>query len=165
MPEKKPAQAEGKGEGKTAGEGTKAQFGASPHTDFGAVTILLQDTTPGLEVLHNDQWIPVPPKEDALVVNVGDMLSLWTGGRYRSSVHRVVSKPGGGERFSVVFFLDGRLDCVLGDLGGRGKGEGDGGRKGGEVLTVEGHMLKRMGMSYGKGKKVGGEDAGKAGAV
>lgn len=151
----------GKGERQGKGNGGQekglGQFGASPHTDFGAITILLQDATPGLQVEHPRRpgtWLPVPPREGAFVVNVGDMLSMWTGGVYRSSVHRVVSEVGGRERFSVVFFLDGRLDCPLGRLGAE---EEDGK---GKVVTVEEHMLSRMRTSYGRGKKSAVGDAG-----
>ncbi|KAL6719409.1 hypothetical protein ACLMJK_003649 [Lecanora helva] len=143
--------------GKEQGVGDEKQYGASPHTDFGAITILLQDGTPGLQVQHPEEpgvWLSVPPQEDTFVVNVGDMLSMWTNQRYRSSVHRVVGEIPAKDRYSVVFFLDGRLDCELGDLQLKAKGGVDE-----KALTVEEHMLERMGTTYGKGKKVSGEDA------
>lgn len=121
---------------------SKPQFGASAHTDFGAVTLLLTDENPGLEVYDalEERWVPITPNPDAYVVNVGDMLSKWTGGRYKSSVHRVVHK-GLGERYSIVFFFDGNLDCELKALDGSEEDEG---------LTVEKHMFNRMAHSYGK---------------
>lgn len=124
----------------------KRQLGASAHTDFGAITLLLQDENPGLEVLDTNtgDFVPVQPNLDAYVVNVGDMLSKWTKDLYRSSVHRVINRNP-GERYSVVFFFDGNLDCPLSPLDGSTVKEG-------EVETVEGHMLKRMKESYG-GKK------------
>ena len=125
----------------------KRQLGASAHTDFGAITLLLQDKNPGLEVLDTttDTFVPIPPNPNAYVVNVGDMLSKWTGDEYKSSVHRVINRNP-GDRYSVVFFFDGNLDCKLSPL------DGSGGKEGEEALTVEGHMLKRMSESYG-GKK------------
>ena len=123
----------------------KRQLGASAHTDFGAITLLLQDGNPGLEVLdmNTEEWVPIPPTPDAFVVNVGDMLSKWTRNEYKSSVHRVLNKNP-IDRYSVVFFFDGNLDCPLGPL--------DGSKDEGEFLTVEKHMIKRMTESYGKGK-------------
>jgi len=84
-------------------------------------------------------FVPVPPDPAAYVVNVGDMLALWTRGAYRSAVHRVVNK-GAGDRYSVPFFFDGNLDVRLAPL--------DGGA--GPALTVEEHMLERFATTYAK---------------
>lgn len=125
----------------------KAQFGSSAHTDFGAITLLLQDESPGLEVRHpkTGEWVSVPPNTDAYVVNVGDMLSFWTKFEYISSVHRVINyNP--WDRYSIVFFFDGNLDTELRALDGSENDIDD-------PLTVEKHMLRRMAESYGKHKK------------
>jgi hypothetical protein len=38
----------------------------------GAVTLLYQDSSGGLEVLsHDGNWIPIPPNPSAYVVNIG----------------------------------------------------------------------------------------------
>ena len=122
------------------------QLGASAHTDFSAITLLLQDGNPGLEVLdaNTDKWVPIAPNPDAYVVNIGDMLSKWTRNEYKSSMHRVLNKNP-TDRYSIVFFFDGNLDCPLAPL--------DGTPVQGDVLTVEGHMIERMTTSYGKGPK------------
>lgn len=122
----------------------RRQLGASAHTDFGALTLLLQDGTSGLQVLDSktDKWVDIAPDREGYVVNIGDMLSMWTGGLYKSSVHRVIN-DNPKDRYSVVFFFDGNLDCPLSPLDGSQVKEG---RK---VLTVEDHMIKRMTESYG----------------
>ena len=127
------------------------QLGAGAHTDFGAITLLLQDDIGGLQVFDSSgggegRWVDVNPNRDAYVFNVGDMLQMWTRGVYKSSLHRVVNR-GGMDRYSVPYFFDGNVDCVLKPLDG-GICEG-----GGEPLTVEGHMRERFGSTYGRGKK------------
>ncbi|TVY30627.1 2-oxoglutarate-dependent dioxygenase [Lachnellula hyalina] len=130
----------------------QAQLGAGAHTDFGAITILLQDTNPGLQVLHpkTQDFVPVPPTPGAFVVNVGDMLTAWTGGVYKSSVHRVIN-DNPVDRYSAAFFFNGNLDCELDPLDGRqpvqgAEGVGGIGTKG---WTVEKHLIKRIQQSYG----------------
>lgn len=92
-----PAQPEDSGE---------AQFGVAPHTDFGVLTVLCQDNTGGLQVQDvNGDWIHAPPMEGTLVVNVGDLLSRWTAGEYKSTPHRVVNTSG-RERLSLVLAFD-----------------------------------------------------------
>lgn len=135
----------------TDANGTKRQLGSSAHTDFGAITLLLQDEHPGLEVLDQQtgKWVGIPPNEAAYVVNIGDMLSKWTGGLYKSSVHRVLNKNK-TDRYSVVFFFDGNLDWELRPLDGS---EPEDQRD--AVLTVEGHMLERIRTTYGNATKNG----------
>ncbi|KAF9588878.1 hypothetical protein IFM89_016841 [Coptis chinensis] len=49
-------------------------LGASKHSDNSFLTILLQDQIGGLQVLHKNQWIDVPPIPGSLVINIGDVL-------------------------------------------------------------------------------------------
>lgn len=120
--------------------------GAGAHTDFGAITLLLQDGNSGLQVLNQDskEWLDVEPREDAYVVNIGDMLDVWTSGAYKSTVHRVINTSG-GERYSIPFFLDGNADCTIEPLGHDLTGSSTGK---GKTFTVEEHMLSRYAASY-----------------
>ena len=87
------------------------QLRAGAHTDYGTLTLLLQDDAPGgLEVLdpRTDLWTPVPATPGAFVVNLGDLMARWTNDRWRSTLHRVVNPPadhhGSTRRQSLAFF-------------------------------------------------------------
>ena len=62
-----------------------------------------------------DTWVEVPPEPDAFVCNLGDMLDRVTGGRYRSTPHRVRS-PQTRDRISIPFFFDPDWDAVMAEL-------------------------------------------------
>ncbi len=87
------------------------EFGAAEHKDYGFLTILAQDANGGLEVRSpGNELVPVPPRTDGFVINVGDMLSEITGGRFRSPLHRVVNRSGVA-RYSIPYFFDPDFDA------------------------------------------------------
>ncbi|XP_009598235.1 putative 2-oxoglutarate-dependent dioxygenase SLC1 [Nicotiana tabacum] len=65
-------------------------LGMPPHSDYGFLTLLLQDEVEGLQVQCNGKWVTVQPIPGAFVVNVGDHLEIFSNGRYKSVLHRVL---------------------------------------------------------------------------
>lgn len=97
------------------------QFRGGAHTDYGSITFLVSDGVPGLEIQGaDDVWRPVARVPGALHVNTGDMLAHWSGGRWRSTRHRVVPPPGGPphpQRISLVYFHSPDHDTVVSPVG------------------------------------------------
>lgn len=90
-----------------------SQFGVGPHTDFGVLTVLCQDSVGGLQVEDaSGDWIQAPPIEGTLIVNVADLLSRWTDGAYKSTPHRVVNSSG-KKRLSIVLAFDPNPETVI----------------------------------------------------
>ena len=85
--------------------GDTATWGVGEHTDYGLLTLLATDGTPGLQVNSYGEWIDAPADADLVICNLGDMLDRLTGGRYRSNPHRVRNEAN-VDRYSLPFFLD-----------------------------------------------------------
>lgn len=83
----------------------KLSRGIGAHTDFGSVTLLMQDEVDGLQVYEKStqEWLDVVPTKGAYVVNLGNMFMRWSNDKYISNLHRVINKSG-KERYSVPFF-------------------------------------------------------------
>jgi isopenicillin N synthase-like dioxygenase len=102
-----------------AASGAQGEIGAGAHTDYGALTLLLTDGAPGLQVRpRGGDWQDVPHVDGAFVVNIGDCLMRWSNDRYVSTPHRVLPPP--RARKSVAFFLDPNPDSLIACLPGTG---------------------------------------------
>jgi len=98
------------------------QLRASPHTDYGTLTILMPDDAPGgLQVKGKDgAWLPVPFMPGHFVINIGDLMQRWTNDQWVSTIHRVVP-PTQAEvdardscrRQSVAFFHNVNADVLV----------------------------------------------------
>jgi isopenicillin N synthase-like dioxygenase len=68
------------------------EAGVNAHHDAGFLTLLMQHGVGGLEVENPDgEWIAVPPRDDAFVVNLGEMLQRMTGNYFVATTHRVIA--------------------------------------------------------------------------
>jgi isopenicillin N synthase-like dioxygenase len=97
------------------------QLRRGAHSDWGTLTILYQDRNPtGLEVFNSaGHWQPVAPVAGSFVVNIGDLMAVWTNNRWASTLHRVVNPPrerAADYRISIPFFhqpnFDARIECL-----------------------------------------------------
>ena len=83
------------------------QMGAGAHSDYGSITFLFQQDVGGLQILDsNKTWRNCPAIKDAAIVNVGDMLEIWSNGLFPSTRHRVLPRTNATERYSIAFFMD-----------------------------------------------------------
>lgn len=124
------------------------KLSCTPHTDSGILTLLHQDATGGLEVQDSSgNWVAAPYVPESIVVNIGDLMAMVSGGRFVATMHRVRAPPpppslarhkgieGVNEdeeesttakfgRFSVPFFFEPGEKCLVQSVD---DGDGDGG--------------------------------------
>jgi isopenicillin N synthase-like dioxygenase len=121
--------------------------GCGAHTDWGGITVLLQDSAGGLQVLSTGgSWVAAPPILGTFVVNIGDLFARWTNNFYRSTVHRVINLSG-RDRYSVPFFFEGRSGHLVSSIPTC--------RQAGEMrqfpdVTVRGHLEEMARRTYAK---------------
>lgn len=97
---------------------------AEQHEDINLITLLVGASAGGLELLNAaNEWMPIMPEDDEIVINVGDMLQRLTNNYLKSTTHRVVNPPRESwhlPRLSIPFFLHPKssmnLSCLPGCL-------------------------------------------------
>ncbi len=110
-------------------------FGIATHTDYGCLTLLATDGSPGLEVRkRGGGWIPLSADPGTFVINFGEMMDVWTDGRVRATPHRVVG--GVNERISVPLFFNPSHDTNVAPLGSD------------KVVLAGAHLAARYGETY-----------------
>lgn len=86
-------------------DATSKDFGIATHTDYGCLTLLATDGSPGLEVRkRGGGWIPISARPGEFVINFGEMMEFWTAGQVKATPHRVIG--GNAERVSVPLFFN-----------------------------------------------------------
>jgi isopenicillin N synthase-like dioxygenase len=137
----------------------------SPHTDWGTITLLFQQSIGGLQVRpphytspdlrSNEIWTSAPVHNDMVLINIGDMMEFWTAGRLKSTWHRVVRNPETRDldRYCFAYFLHPDKDAVLEPIKELEK-EGWVPRYAGKGRTAEEHIRARIaGTEHGKSEK------------
>ncbi|TMM54379.1 isopenicillin N synthase family dioxygenase [Sulfitobacter sabulilitoris] len=114
---------------------TDRDFGIATHTDYGCLTLLAMDGSPGLEVrTRGGGWIPVSAPPGEFVINFGEMMEMWTGGRVRATPHRVIGTD--AERISVPLFFNPNVDTNVARMGS------------GEEIRAGDHLQRRFSETY-----------------
>ena len=81
-------------------------IGLVPHADAGGFTILWQDGTGGLEIQNRlGEWVGAPPIDDTFVINIGNVMQMWSNGRFSSTPHRVINRSN-VDRYSIPMFVN-----------------------------------------------------------
>ncbi|KAK9676370.1 hypothetical protein RND81_11G072800 [Saponaria officinalis] len=82
-------------------------LGVGRHKDAGALTILHQDNVGGLQVRRksDDEWVSVKPTPGAYIINVGDIIQVWSNDKYESVEHRVMVNSN-KDRLSIPYFFN-----------------------------------------------------------
>ncbi|KAH9300905.1 hypothetical protein KI387_012488 [Taxus chinensis] len=70
---------------------TEEEIRAWQHQDSSCITLVGQDDTGGYQVLKDAKWVDIKPTKGALVINVGDILQVWSNNRFKSATHRVLN--------------------------------------------------------------------------
>ncbi|KAK9789930.1 hypothetical protein WJX73_008842 [Symbiochloris irregularis] len=95
-------------------EPEQGKFACGEHTDWGFISFLVDDGTPGLQLNCTGEWEDIKPVPNAFYVNFADHLNVWSNGKFKSTRHRVV-KPE-KERYSCAFFVapspDAKIECL-----------------------------------------------------
>ncbi|KAJ6550045.1 thymine dioxygenase [Mycena capillaripes] len=129
------------------------------HSDFGSITLLLQDDVGGLEVEDPrvpGSFRPAPPVPGALVVNAGDFMMRWSNDTIRSTIHRVRAPPGitsvhpeemTPERYSIPYFCCADFDTVVECIPGTWN-DSEGRPKKYEPISAQEYILKRLAATY-----------------
>ncbi|XP_057466589.1 gibberellin 3-beta-dioxygenase 1-like [Actinidia eriantha] len=91
-------------------------IGLAPHTDSLLLTILHQSDSDGLEVLQAGVgWVRVRRAPGSLTINVGDLMHVFSNGKFKSVCHRAVVKRT-HHRVSIAYFYGLPADSVVGPL-------------------------------------------------
>ena len=138
------------------------QVRAGAHSDYGSITLLMQDNQGGLEVQSpKGTWVRATPIENTIVVNAGDLLSRWSNDLIRSTRHRVIQPPAKPEdmedaddenamfpaRYSIAYFCNPNFDRWIEALPGTWEGGVETGKKYEGIKSGQ-YLINRLAATY-----------------
>ncbi|MBL4821235.1 MAG: hypothetical protein JKY98_09660 [Gammaproteobacteria bacterium] len=99
----------------------RGPLGINRHSDAGALTVLAQDDVPALQVRKGRTWHTVMPLANAFIINVGDMMQVWSNDRFVAAEHRVLSSSD-RVRYSAPYFYNPSYQAIVKPLTGSNEG-------------------------------------------
>lgn len=125
------------------------------HSDFGSITLLMQDDIGGLEVEDpnkSGEFNAAPPVKGSIMVNAGDFMMRWSNDLIRSTVHRVRAPPNSvtedgmtPERYSIPYFCSTDFSKVVECLPGTYSEERP---QRYEPISALDYIMKRLAANY-----------------
>ncbi|OIT28656.1 PREDICTED: leucoanthocyanidin dioxygenase [Nicotiana attenuata] len=68
-------------------------LGVEAHTDVSALTFILHNMVPGLQLFYEGKWVTAKCVPNSIIMHIGDTLEILSNGKYKSILHRgVVNK-------------------------------------------------------------------------
>lgn len=97
-------------------------LGINKHSDAGCLTVLRQyaGEPNSLQVYQEGSWHRVVPVKNALTINIGDMMQVWSNGQYKAPIHRVLANRE-RVRYSAPFFYNPSYDTMVTPVSSAGK--------------------------------------------
>ena len=68
--------------------------------------MLWQDDSGGLEIKNKYcEWVGAPPIDETFVINIGNVMQMWTNGKFSSTPHRMINRSN-RDRYSIPLFVN-----------------------------------------------------------
>nr|UZO32066.1 anthocyanidin synthase 1 [Ocimum basilicum] len=63
-------------------------LGVEAHTDISALTFILHNMVPGLQLFYEGKWVTAKCVPNSIIMHIGDTIEILSNGRYKSILHR-----------------------------------------------------------------------------
>nr|AAB66560.1 anthocyanidin synthase [Callistephus chinensis] len=87
-------------------------LGVEAHTDVSALTFILHNMVPGLQLFYGGKWVTAKCVPDSIIMHIGDTIEILSNGKYKSILHRgLVNKE--KVRISWAVFCEPPKDKII----------------------------------------------------
>nr|QRV61372.1 ANS [Dimocarpus longan] len=63
-------------------------LGVEAHTDVSALTFILHNMVPGLQLFYEGKWVTAKCVPNSIIMHIGDTIEILSNGKYKSILHR-----------------------------------------------------------------------------